>query len=140
MMHPHPNPAHPDSGKDDTLVWLDHAAILTTHLEAAADFYTRYLHLSLRIIEDDPIREGRRRAMLTDAGGRDVVEIIEMEELAHPAIPGRGGMHHLGFRLPRRSWHALRSHLDADRYPYQEIEGRLFVRDTDGLMLEIEQK
>ena len=33
----------------------------------------------------------------------------------------------------------LRSHLDADAYPYRERHGRLFVRDADGLMLEIEK-
>ncbi len=80
-------------------VWLDHAAILTMQLEPAIAFYERYLGLALHVIEADPIRKGRRRAMLVDTGGRDVVEIIEMEELAHPAISGRGGLHHLGFLI-----------------------------------------
>lgn len=138
----------PDSASDElrragaqpaTSILLDHAAIMTVQLEPAVRFYVEVLGLSLRIIEDDPIREGRRRAMLVDQHGREVLEIIEMHELAHPAIPGRGGLHHLGFRLPQRAWHALRSRLDATGYPYQEIEGRLFVRDRDGLVLEVEQ-
>jgi glyoxylase I family protein len=29
--------------------------------------------------------------------------------------------------------------MDAAEYPYQEMKGRLFVRDADGLVLEIEQ-
>lgn len=118
---------------------LDHASIMTTDLEAAADFYVDILGLSLRVVEDDPIRDGRRRAMLTDGRGHDVVEIIEMQEMAHPSVPGRGGVHHLGFRLPDRAWHSLRSRLDAAEYPYQEVKGRLFVRDADGLVLEVEQ-
>ena len=120
-------------------VLLDHAAIMTTQLESAIRFYVEMLGLSLKTVEDDPIREGRRRAMLTDQDGREVLEIIEMQELAHPAIPGRGGLHHLGFRLPQRAWHSLRSRLDAAAYPYQDVRGRLFVRDQDGLVLEIEQ-
>ena len=120
-------------------VWLDHAAIMTTQLERAIAFYPRDLGLELHVIEDDPIREGHRRAMLVDSGEREVVEIIEMPELPHPAIPGRGGLHHLGFRLPIRTWQTLRSRLDADQYPYQEIAHRLFVRDADGLVLELEQ-
>ncbi|GIV58924.1 MAG: glyoxalase [Rhodothermaceae bacterium] len=122
-----------------TPVRLDHAAVLTTRLDEAVAFYVDLLGLTLRTIEPDPIREGRRRALLTDARGHDILELIEMPELAHPSIPGRGGLHHLGFRLPRRAWHALRSRLDAAAYPYQETRGRLFVRDTDGLVLEIEQ-
>ena len=121
------------------MVRLDHASIMTTQFDPAVDFYVRLIGLTLRAIEDDPIRTGRKRAMLTDSAGHDVIELIEMPELAHPAIPGRGGIHHLGFCLPQRGWHALRSRLDAAGYPYQEVEGRLFVRDADGLVLEVEQ-
>lgn len=118
---------------------LDHASIVTTDLGEAAAFYTRVLGLELRVVEEDPIRAGRQRAMLADAAGHDVVELIEMPELAHPTVAGRGALHHLGFRLPERDWHSLRTRLDADGYPYQEVDGHLFVRDADGLILEIEQ-
>ena len=121
------------------MIWLDHASIMTMKLEQSIAFYVDVLGLTLRCIEPDPIREGRSRAMLVDTDGRDVLEIIEMRELAHPTIPGRGGIHHLGFRLPERAWHSLRTRLDARTYPYQDIAGRLFVRDADGLMLEIER-
>lgn len=118
---------------------LDHAAVTTTRLAEAIAFYRDVLGLTLRTIEPDPIREGRRRAWLTDETGADVLELIEMPEMAHPAIHGRGAIHHLGFRLPRPAWHSLRSRLDARSYPYQEVRGSLFIRDADGLILEIEQ-
>jgi glyoxylase I family protein len=124
---------------DASPVRLDHASVMTTDLEEAVDFYVDLLGLTLRVIEDDPVREGRKRAMLTDGRGRDVIEVIEMPEMAHPSVPGRGGVHHLGFRLPDREWHSLRSRMDAAEYPYQEVKGRLFVRDADGLVLEIEK-
>ncbi len=119
-------------------VELDHASVMTTDLDEAIAFYVDLLGLQLRIVEDDPIREGRQRAMLTDRHGHDVMEIIEMPEMAHPSVPGRGGVHHLGFRLSTRDWQALRARLDAAEYTYQETKGRLFVRDADGLVLEIE--
>lgn len=120
-------------------VRLDHASIMTTDLEEAVAFYVDILGLTLRTIEDDPVREGRQRAMLVDSEGHDVMEIIEMPEMAHATVPGRGGVHHLGFRLPEAAWQALRSRMDAASYPYQETKGRLFVRDADGLVLEIEK-
>ncbi|NBB74726.1 MAG: VOC family protein [Bacteroidetes bacterium] len=120
-------------------VELDHASVMTTDLDDAVSFYVDLLGLQLRTIEDDPVREGRQRAMLTDRHEHDVVEIIEMPEMVHPSVPGRGGVHHLGFRLPERDWHSLRSRMDAAGYPYQEVKGRLFVRDADGLVLEIEK-
>lgn len=120
-------------------ICLTHAAIMTTRLEESISFYRDILGLTLRIVENDPIRKGRRRAMMTDSAGRDVVEIIEMTDMAHPSIPGRGGIHHIGFTLPSREWHSFRSRMDAKAYEYQEIEGRLFVRDADGLILEVER-
>lgn len=111
---------------------------MTTDLDEAVSFYVDLLGLDCRVVEDDPIREGRRRAMLADEHGHDIVELIEMTEMKHPSVPGRGGIHHLGFSLEKREWHALRSRLDAAGYPYQEMKKRLFVRDADGLVLEIE--
>jgi len=121
-------------------VRLDHASVMTTDLDAAIDFYVDLIGLTLRTVEDDPVREGRQRAMLTDAQDRDVIELIEMEEMKHPSVPGRGGIHHLGFSLSSREWHSLRSRLDAADHPYEEMKGRLFARDADGLVLEIEQE
>jgi glyoxylase I family protein len=121
-------------------VRLDHASVMTTDLDAAIDFYVDLIGLSLRTVEDDPVRDGRKRAMLTDAQDRDVIELIEMEEMQHPSVPGRGGIHHLGFSLSPREWHSLRSRLDAADHPYEEVKGRLFARDADGLVLEIEQE
>ena len=136
-------PADASSSTADTStavdVQLDHASIMTTDLDAAVDFYVNLIGLSLRTVEDDPVRDGRRRALLTDDRGRDVVELIEMEEMKHPSVPGRGGIHHLGFSLPPRDWHSLRSRLDAADHPYEEVKERLFARDVDGLVLEIEK-
>jgi len=119
---------------------LDHASIMTTDLEAATDFYVDMLGLTLRTVEDDPVREGRRRAMLGDGSDRAVLELIEMPEMEHPSVPGRGAIHHIGFSLSDRNWHSLRSRLDAADHEYREGKGRLFVRDTDGLVLEIEKQ
>lgn len=126
-----------EHNKGTMAIRLDHAAIMTTHLDQAVSFYRDIIGLNLRIIEPDPIRQGRRRALMTDKGQGDVLELIEMKELEHPTIPGRGGLHHLGFRIPGDRWNALRSRLDARGYPYQEIQHCLFIRDADGLMLEI---
>lgn len=128
------------SSSSSSALRLTHAAVMSTQLDRAVSFYCDVIGLTLRAIEADPIRRGRRRALLMDGQRREVLEIIEMAELAHPSIPGRGGIHHIGFHLPRTEWHALRSRMDARGYGYEEIEGRLFVRDTDGLVLEIERE
>ena len=122
-----------------TAIRLTHAAIMTARLDGAVAFYRDLLGLGVRSIEDDPIRKGRKRAMLVDVDGKDIIEIIEMSEMTHPSIPGKGGIHHVGFTLPTHEWHGLRSRLDAKGWAYKEQDGYLFVRDTDGLVLEIGQ-
>jgi glyoxylase I family protein len=137
-MTPSTNPTSTDAPSLD--VRLDHASVMTTDLEAATEFYVELLGLTLRTVEADPVREGRQRAMLGDGRGRAVIELIEMPEMEHPSVPGRGAIHHVGFRLSDRDWHSLRSRLDAADHEYREVKGRLFVRDTDGLVLEIEKE
>ena len=94
------------------MIRLDHASIMTSTLDDAVDFYVDVLGLNLRVVEDDPIRDNRRRAMLTDDKDRDILEIMEVTDMEHPTVPGRGGIHHLGFALPTDDWHALRSRLE----------------------------
>lgn len=122
----------------DRTIRLTHAALMTHDLKKAIDFYTDMLGLSLRVEEEDPIRQGHQRAMLVDGSGHDVIELIEYAELKHASIPGRGAINHVGFALASRNWHSLRSRLDTLGYPYQELEGRLFLRDPDEVVLEIE--
>jgi glyoxylase I family protein len=138
-MTPPPTYSPPTDDTPSLDVQLDHASVMTTDLEAATTFYVELLGLTLHGVEDDPVREGRQRAMLGDGRGHPVLELIEMPEMEHPSVPGRGAIHHVGFRLPDRDWHSLRSRLDAADYEYREVKGRLFVRDTDGLVLEIEK-
>lgn len=125
--------------KDGTAsIRLTHAALMTKDLALAIDFYTSVLGLSLRVQEEDPIRTGHQRAMLCDTTGFDVIELIEYPNLQHASVPGHGAINHIGFKLPNRDWLALRSRLDASGYPYQEVEGRLFIRDADAVVLEVE--
>ncbi len=118
-------------------LWLDHAAVITVDLTKSIEFYTRIIGLRVHIEEEDPLRRGRRRAMLFDSNGRDVMELIEMPEFRHRTVAGRGSVHHLGFRFPESDWKALVARLDARGHPYQIESDILFLRDADGLLLEV---
>ncbi len=121
-------------------IQLTHAALMTKDLQEAIAFYTDVLGLALKVEELDPIRKGHRRAMLVDASGQEVIELIEYPALQHASVPGHGAINHIGFRLPARNWQSLRSRLDTLGYPYQEVENRLFLRDADEVVLEVEFK
>lgn len=137
-MFDHPSTSHDENAATECTIRLTHAALMTQDLSKAVDFYTNVLGLSLRVEEEDPLRKGHQRAMLIDASGADAIELIEYRELQHVSVPGHGAVNHVGFHLPERSWHSLRSRLDEISYPYQEVEGRLFLRDADEVVLEVE--
>ncbi len=129
---------HPSDTASIGPIALTHAALMSSQLDESIQFYVDVLGLTLRVKEEDPVRPGRMRAMLMDSEGRNIIELIEFPEMTHSSVPGRGAIHHVGFCLPQRNWHSLRSRLDALGLPYQEVESRLFLRDADGVVLEIE--
>lgn len=132
------SPVTPPERRDQAIsLWLDHAAVVTADLARSIDFYTRIIGLRVHLEEEDPLRRGRRRAMLFDSQGRDVVELIEMSEYQHRSVMGRGSVHHLGFRFPEQDWEALRERLEAHDHAYWLENDILFVRDVDGLLIEV---
>ena len=60
-------------------VWLDHVCVLTAHFERSVAFYVGVLGLTLRTIEAHPLFPTRLRALLIDAEGRDIIELLESE-------------------------------------------------------------
>ena len=83
------------------------------------------------VLADEPT------ASLDKKAGRDVVELIEMSEYQHRSVMGRGSVHHLGFRFPEPDWEALRERLEAHEHTYWLENDILFVRDVDGLLIEV---
>lgn len=120
--------------KPASTIWLGHVGVRTARFDEALAFYNGTLGLTLRAIESVPTDPGRLRALFVDAEGHDVLELLEHEA----APPADEQTPTLSFRLPLRTWHALRARLGAQQVPYDETAGRLYVRDADGRLLRIE--
>lgn len=121
--------------KPSSTIWLGHVCVTTTRFEEALAFYVGTLGLSMRTVERHPLHFDRLRAVMIDAEGRDVLELVEAaRDEPDPAT----SVHQLGFRLPRRSWQVLRARLAAQEVPYDEVDGHLVLRDCDGVVLKVE--
>jgi catechol 2,3-dioxygenase-like lactoylglutathione lyase family enzyme len=123
--------------RPSSVIWLGHVCVTTTRFEEALGFYSGTLGLSLRTVERHPLHFDRLRAVLIDAEGRDVMELVEASEEAKPETDDPV-VNQLGFRLPRRSWQALRARLETSNVPYEQTHGALALRDPDGIRLRIE--
>jgi len=100
---PSPSSETEQSSSTSFRLHLDHASIMTTDLDEAVSFYVDLLGLECRVVEDDPIREGRRRAMLgrrgeghcrTDRDDRDETS-VRPRSRRHPSprlFSGKTGM------------------------------------------------
>lgn len=115
-------------------IWLGHVCLTTPRFEEALGFYAGTLGLSMRTVERHPVHFDRLRAVMIDAEGRDVLELVEADAGAEPDA----SVSQLGFRLPRRSWHVLRARLDAQKVTYKETKGLLVFSDCDGIELRVE--
>ena len=113
-------------------LWLAAVALPVRDLEAALAFYVTVVGFRLRTVEAHPLRQGLLRAVLLDAEGRDVLELVE-------ARPGEGGgFTQLAFHLPRRAWTLLRVRLGVRGIPFAEAGGQLWIEDPDGVALRFE--
>ena len=117
-------------------VWLGHVCVATPRFEEALAFYVGTVGLAVRTIETHPLYPSQLRALLVDAEGRDVLELLEAEGAAEEA-PAMN-VSQLSFRLPRRVWFLLRVRLNVQEIDYTQHGDCLYVRDADGILLRIE--
>ncbi len=109
-------------------VWLGPVRVVTPRFEDALGFYSGTLGLSMRTVERHPLHPTRLRAVLIDAEGHDMIELVETA-----SERGESSMNQLSFRLPKRSWYALRARLDTQAVGYTRRANALILHDPDGL-------
>ncbi len=119
--------------RPSSTIWLHQVRVTTRHLDEALAFYVTTLGLTLRAVELDPAHPTRLRAILVDAEERDVLEIVEGGDEAPIA-----NLSQLGFGLPRRAWHLLRTRLDTQEVPYRLSGDCLLLRDADGILVRVQ--
>lgn len=115
-------------------VWLGPIRVITPRFEDALGFYSGTLGLSLRTVERHPIYFDRLRAVLIDAEGHDMIELVETPGAATRT---NESVNQLSFRLPKRSWHALRARLNTQSVGYTQRDETLILHDPDGLRLKV---
>lgn len=128
--------------RPSSTIWLHRVRVASRRFDDALAFYAGTLGLTLQTVGLDPARPTRLRALLVDAEGRDVLELVEAdrEPAAEPGDEpaGPAAVSQLAFCLPRRSWLLLRARLDAQSYPYRHTGEALTLQDADGLVLRVE--
>jgi glyoxylase I family protein len=120
--------------RPSSTIWLHRVRVVTRRHDDALQFYVGTLGLTLRTVDLDPARPAYLRAILTDAEGRDVIELVEADEAG--VADSRLG--ELTFCLPRRSWQALRARLETQSYHYDLRGDTIHLSDADGLPLRVE--
>jgi catechol 2,3-dioxygenase-like lactoylglutathione lyase family enzyme len=120
--------------RPSSTIWLHRVRVVTRHFDDSLSFYVGTLGLTLRAVDLDPARPAHVRAILIDAEGRDVIELVEADD-AGVADPRLG---ELTFCLPWRSWQALRARLETQGHNYQASDRALTFSDADGLPLRVE--
>jgi catechol 2,3-dioxygenase-like lactoylglutathione lyase family enzyme len=123
----------------DSFTRLSHVALVTGDIEASIRFYEGIVGLSASAIEPDPIRPGCRRTYLSDSRDQRIIELIDNPAVRHRTIPGNGAAHHVGFSVSPSEWVRISSRADEAGEQIRQNGSLLFLRDPDGIVLEIER-
>jgi catechol 2,3-dioxygenase-like lactoylglutathione lyase family enzyme len=128
-----------NTGSKGSAIMLNHVAVVSGNLEISLEFYRRLFELASDGIEPDPIRPGCRRSYLHNTAGNRIIELIEDPDIRHSAIAGKGSAHHIGFLADKARWSEIESRAKAGGHDVRNTGSILFLRDPDGVVIEVEQ-
>ena len=130
-----------DAGAERATGGVDHLALICSDLETIIRFYTEVL--GMRLLRVIPNRdEPTSTHVFLDMGGGSRLAFFDFPERdTDKTIRGVGSMHHVALRAPRQSFARIVSALEARGIDYSlhgsREAGSLYVRDPDGVLLEI---
>ena len=117
----------------------NHIAIYAKDLEATAAFYSEIMGMPLiEVIDNRDVPESTH--MNVDIGGGMMLSFFDfphIPRLRRRAPEGVGNVMHIALEITEARKTAVTSRLDARGIGYQEIGGSLYLKDPNGLGIEL---
>ena len=130
----------PADGADDAPTrGVDHIAVFAKDLEQTARFYSEVL--SMPVTRVTPNRDVADSTHMNVAIGNGMTlaffDFPEVPRLQRRAPEGVGNVMHIAMPIPRDSFEEVKTRLDANRVKYQEVGHSLYLKDPNGLGIEL---
>ncbi len=118
---------------------VDHIAVFAKDLEQTARFYSEVMGMPVARVT--PNRDVAESTHMNIAIGNGMTlaffDFPDVPRLQRRAPEGVGNVMHIAMPIPRDSYEEVKTRLDANRVKYQEVGRSLYLKDPNGLGIEL---
>ena len=118
---------------------INHLAVFALDLEATAEFYINVMGMPVTGVTDNR-DEPRSTHMIVDIGAGVSLAFFDfphVERLKVPAPEGVGGVMHVAIPVSRQVFQETEVRLKRRSVPYRRIGDSVYIKDPNGMTLEL---
>ncbi len=129
----------PGDVEQSTTQGVDHLAVFAKDLEATAAFYSEVMGMPVvNVTSNRDVPESTHMNVLVGNGTcLSFFDFPHVPRLRRRAPEGVGGVMHVALPISQDSLEAVKERLDARRVKYQVVGHSLYLKDPNGLGLEL---
>ena len=129
----------PEGGKDGPSHGVNHIAVFAKDLETTAKFYEEIMDMP--VVSVAPNRDVEESTHMNVAIGNGMrlsfFDFPHVPRLRKKAPEGVGNVMHIALPIARNSFLDIKGRCDQAKIKYQEVGGAIYVKDPNGLAIEL---
>ena len=129
----------PEGGKDGPTQGVNHIAVFAKDLETTAKFYEEIMDMP--VVSVAPNRDVEESTHMNVAIGNGMrlsfFDFPHVPRLRKKAPEGVGNVMHIALPIARNSFLDIKGRCDEAKIKYQEVGGAIYVKDPNGLAIEL---
>ena len=129
----------PSGGKDGPTQGVNHIAVFAKDLEATAKFYDEILDMPVIRVSANRDSEESTHMNVAIGNGMSLAffDFPHVPRLQRKAPEGVGNVMHIALPIAKTIFDDLKGRMDRNKVKYQEVGGSLYVKDPNGLAIEL---
>jgi catechol 2,3-dioxygenase-like lactoylglutathione lyase family enzyme len=129
----------PGGSKDGPTQGVNHIAVFAKDLETTAKFYEEIMDMP--VVSVAPNRDVKESTHMNVAIGNGMrlsfFDFPHVPRLRKKAPEGVGNVMHIALPIARNSFLDIKGRCDQAKIKYQEVGGAIYVKDPNGLAIEL---
>ena len=128
-----------EGGKDGPTQGVNHIAVFAKDLEATAKFYEEIMDMP--VVSVAPNRDVEESTHMNVAIGNGMrlsfFDFPHVPRLQRKAPEGVGNVMHIALPIARNAFTEIKGRCDRNKVKYQEVGGAIYIKDPNGLAIEL---
>ena len=129
----------PSVGKDGPTQGVNHIAVFAKDLEATAKFYSEIMDMPvISVTANRDVDESTHMNVAIGNGmALSFFDFPHVPRLQRRAPEGVGNVMHIALPIAQQTFQELKGRMDQGKIKYEEVGGSLYVKDPNGLGIEL---